>query len=257
MNTPKWRLLLDDVGDSAWNMAVDRAIQIEHAKGNVPSTVRLYRWSQPTVTIGRFQSQLDVNVAVCTHYNVAIVRRFTGGRGVLHDDEVTYSIIAGVADGIPRGVTASYRVFASALLGVYKILGVDAELTSRPRAHCASPACYLHATHADLSVGSAKLAGSAQVWHGQTVLQHGSFTRTRDIARESEVFNLEKADAARLRQTTVTLADLLDNPPSLAEITNAAVTGFAVGLGVVLEPGVLKRAEIRTAQELIDTIEVK
>ncbi len=257
MNAPVWRLLLDDAGDGAWNMAVDRVIQLEHATGHAPATVRLYRWTRPTVTLGRFQNRSDVDLAACEHYGVDVVRRFTGGRGVLHDDEVTYSIVAGVADGIPRGVAASYRHLATALLATYKALGVDAELTSRPRGRIGSSACYLHATHADLSAGSAKLSGSAQVWHAGTVLQHGSFTRTRDIAREAEIFGLDKGDAGRLSRTTATLADLLGEPPSLGRIRDAAVKGFALGLDVLLEPGVLGRVETRTAAKLLDVIEAQ
>ncbi|MDP2401547.1 MAG: hypothetical protein Q8M66_06170, partial [Actinomycetota bacterium] len=156
-----WRLLVDEPADGVWNMAVDRAIQLERATGLVPATLRLYGWSRPTVTLGRFQDVAGLDEAACMRHGVDMIRRATGGRGVLHDDEVTYSVIAALDDGVPRGVAASYRYLGAGLVATYRNLGVEADLTARPRDDSRSSACYLHATGADLSVGVAKLSGSA------------------------------------------------------------------------------------------------
>jgi len=251
--TPHWRLLVDDEpGTGAWNMALDRAIQLTHAAGETPPTLRLYSWVRPTVTLGRFQRVEGLDREACTHYGVDIVRRFTGGRGVLHDDEVTYSIVAGIADGVPRGVAASYRYLCQALVESYRALQVPAELTARPRGDADSAACYLHATHADLSVGAAKLSGSAQVWSGETVLQHGSFTRTRDLDREAAVFHLDPTGAARLARTTTTLADLLGEAPSAAAIISAVCEGLSTALEVELAPAKPSAEEIALANSLCE-----
>jgi len=230
---PTWRLLIDDgPGSGAWNMALDRAIQLTHAAGMAQPTLRLYTWERPTVTLGRFQRADALNSSACDSYGVEVVRRFTGGRGVLHDDELTYSMVAGLSDGVPRGVAASYRHLCQALVEAYRLLGVPATLTARPRGNASAAACYLHATHADLSVGVAKLSGSAQVWSGETVLQHGSFTRTRDLTRESAVFGLDDVASAQLEHSTATLADLIGDPPDTAKIAAAAVEGLRAAFGV-------------------------
>ncbi|MDP2232400.1 MAG: lipoate--protein ligase family protein, partial [Actinomycetota bacterium] len=118
-----WRLLsADGPKDGAWNMAVDRAIQLACAAGAAPPTLRLYTWARPTVTLGRFQPASSVQADACGRYGVGVVRRFTGGRGVLHDDEVTYSIVASVPDGVPRGVAASYRYLCTGLTEAYHLL---------------------------------------------------------------------------------------------------------------------------------------
>jgi lipoate-protein ligase A len=231
-------------------MAVDRAIQLERAAGSVPPTLRLYGWERPTVTLGRFQGADGVDRAACLRHEVDVVRRATGGRGVLHDDEVTYSVIASLEDGIPRGVAASYRHLGDGLVEAYRRLGVEAELTSRPRERTGSSACYLHATGADLSVGVAKLSGSAQVWLEDTVLQHGSFVRTRVVLREAEVFGLDADEAARLGGTTATLADLTASVPTPEQIIEAAVAGFESALGVRIEHGVLTEEERARAFEI-------
>ncbi|MBU4555766.1 MAG: lipoate--protein ligase family protein [Actinobacteria bacterium] len=253
--TPQWRLIVDDTPASgAWNMALDRAIQLSHAERGAPPTLRLYSWDNPTVTLGRFQDVGSVDMDACDRFGVDVVRRFTGGRGVLHDDELTYSIVAGVRDGVPRGVATSYRHLCSGLVQAYKQLGVPAELTSRPRGDASSAACYLHATHADLSVGVAKLSGSAQVWAGESVLQHGSFTRTRDLARETAVFALDASDLAKLAASTATLSEYLPEPPSLIAITRAAAQGFAEALGVEFIAGPLTAEEILLADELFEQV---
>ncbi len=247
-----WRLLIDDgPAEGAWNMALDRAVQLAREAGDVPPTLRLYGWKRPTVTLGRFQSADGVDLPFCAEAGIDVVRRFTGGRGVLHDDEVTYSMVASTADGVPRGVAASYRALSAGLVEAYRALGVAAELTPRPRGSGASSACYLHATQADLSLGAAKLSGSAQVWYRETVLQHGSFTRTRDTRREARVFGLGPEDEARLAAETSTLADALGCAPARQAVIDAIVAGVEEGLGVRLEIGTLRDGERRLADDLL------
>ena len=90
-----WRLLIDDgPNEGAWNMALDRAVQLAHEAGDAPPTLRLYEWRSPTVTLGRFQAADSIDREWCAANGIDVVRRPTGGKGVLHDDEVTYSIIA-------------------------------------------------------------------------------------------------------------------------------------------------------------------
>lgn len=246
-----WRLVVDEApADGAGNMALDRALLESHAAGQAPPTLRLYRWVRPTVTLGRFQDAATVDAAYCAREGIDVVRRATGGRGVLHDDELTYSVVAGVSDGVPRGVAASYRRLCAALLEAYRALGVPAQITARPRGHRGSGACYLHATQADLSIGAAKLSGSAQVWLRDSVLQHGSFVRTRDVGREARAFMLDDDAARSLSTAAASLEDLLGVAPDYGRIQEAVVTGFERALGISLVPGRPTTAELRTAEEL-------
>lgn len=246
-----WRLLVDPApADGVWNMAVDRAIQQAREAGSVPPTVRLYEWARPTLSLGRFQALDGIDLDTCRDRGIDVVHRATGGRGVLHDDEVTYSVVASLQDGIPRGVAASYRYLCAGLEHAYRLLGVEARLTERPRGDGGSAACYLHATPADLSLGARKLSGSAQVWLGSTVLQHGSFTISRDVRREGEVFRLSDEARRALAATTWTLADRPAGPPSREEIRSAIRRGFEVGLGITLQEGRLTEREDAEARRL-------
>lgn len=248
-----WRLLVDESpGDGAWNMALDKAIQVARRDGESPPTLRLYRWRRPTVTLGRFQDSAGIDSGLCGREGIDVVRRFTGGRGVLHDDEVTYSVAGSVDDGIPHGTTPSYRLLCTALAETYRLLGVDAQLTSRSRGDRTSAACYLHATRADLSLGYAKLSGSAQVWIGDTVLQHGSFTRTRDVTREAAVFGLSPNSTRRLHATTATLGDVLGESPSVETIIESAREAFARILDAEFENGDITTRELQHVDGLLD-----
>jgi lipoyl(octanoyl) transferase len=235
----RWRLLIDDAPvDGALNMALDRAVQISVRAGEVPPTLRLYRWLRPTVTLGRFQDTAGVDLAECSRRGIDVVRRFTGGRGVLHDDEVTYALVVRLSDGVPRGTAASYRWLSGALVAAFVSLGVDASLVSRPGGRVGSvSACYLHATQADLALGATKLSGSAQVWSGDTVLQHGSLTLSRDVAREAAVFGLSSGEARRLAEETSTLNRTLGRIVSAEEVEAAVVGGVQQALGVTLTRG--------------------
>jgi lipoate-protein ligase A len=255
--TREWRLLVEGPGDGTWNMAVDRAIQLLRDSGDAPPTLRLYRWQDPTLSLGRFQKVDSALLGRCAELGVDIVRRPTGGRGVLHDDEVTYSVVASVEDGVPRGTSPSYHHLCAGIVETYRRLGVDASLTARDRGERHSSACYLHATEADVSAGLAKLSGSAQVWHGGTCLQHGSFTRSRDVEREASIFELGPDEARALEATTATLEGLTDTLPSEDEIVRAATMGFAAALDVELTSGGLTSEELEAAEGVAREFAVK
>jgi lipoate-protein ligase A len=230
------------------NMALDRAVLVGRSEGTSPPTLRLYQWERPTVTLGRFQPLEQVDLGACLHRGFDVVRRPTGGRGVLHDDELTYSVVASVEDGIPRGVAASYRHLSGALADAYRRLGVPAELTARDRGRKGAGACYLHATPADLSLGAAKLSGSAQVWKDDAVLQHGCFVIGRDVEAEAEVFGLDAAGRAELEATTATLERTTGRRPSIDEVAQAVAVAFEAVLGIRLEPGDLTVDEFERAR---------
>lgn len=247
-----WRLVLDGPVEGATNMALDRAVLCSRAAGEAPPTLRLYRWEVPTVTLGRFQPVEQVDLDACRQRGFDVCRRPTGGRGVLHDDELTYSVVASTSDGVPKGTAASYRHLSAALAAAYRALGVPAELTARQRGRKGAGACYLHATQADLSIGAAKLSGSAQVWKGDAVLQHGCFVISRDAAAEGEVFGLDAESTEELAGGTATLEGVLGRRPSLGEIAGAVAGAFERALGIELKPGTLTREEVTAAERFRD-----
>ena len=89
-----WRFVDTGARDAASNMALDEALLVRHEAGATPPTLRVYGWCQPTLSLGYAQNaQQEVDLAACHTQGVAVIRRPTGGRAVLHDQEVTYSVV--------------------------------------------------------------------------------------------------------------------------------------------------------------------
>lgn len=248
-----WRLIEHPKLDGALNMAIDRAMQLCRDEGSSPPTLRIYGWARPTVTMGRFQKLESVDMEACRDSGCDVVRRATGGRGVLHDDEVTYAVVASVEDGISREVKGSYAQIAEALAHAYRAFGVDAIVTDGAKGSANSGACYLATTQADLSVAGRKVSGSAQVWVGSTVLQHGSLLRSRDVDAEARAFRLTVAERYALTEYSADIASLIEDPPTIAALRAALVEGFGSALGVVLAPGTLSGRECAVVRELLET----
>jgi lipoyl(octanoyl) transferase len=170
-----YRFLNTRVQDAAMNMAIDESVLIHHLQGEAPPTLRVFRWSQPSISLGRFQSiEREILSEMCQQQGVALVRRPTGGRAVYHRDEFTYSIVTGKRYGVPPGVVAAYAYLAQGLLAALAILGVHAELSDERVSKHPSAACFASSTQADLTSGGFKLIGSAQVWKDDALLQQGS-----------------------------------------------------------------------------------
>jgi len=95
----RWRVIFTGANDAFFNMALDEALLLSCQKRASPPVLRLYLWKPPAVSMGYFQSaEKTVNLKKCKDRGIDVVRRITGGRGVLHEDEITYSVCASLDD---------------------------------------------------------------------------------------------------------------------------------------------------------------
>ncbi len=172
-----WRLICDPPLPGEINMKRDLELAAEVIAG-APPTLRLYRWSPPALTLGRFQKTEEVvDREACRRLGVDLVRRPTGGRAVLHHRELTYSISVPESHRlIPAGVIEAYRLINRGILAAFEQLGIDASLAgaSERGAGLAPGSCFDTASAYEVRVAGKKVVGSAQLRTGGVLLQHGA-----------------------------------------------------------------------------------
>ena len=258
-----WRLLLSDPADGPANMAVDEAILLALADGQSTPTLRFYSWSPPCLSLGYAQRAAEVDFERLAARGYDLVRRPTGGRAILHTDELTYSVIAPMNE--PRvvgGVLESYQQLSAGLLmGLgYLGLGVRADKTyAGSEADAKGPVCFEVPSNYEITVGTAeaprKLLGSAQVRKRGVVLQHGTLPLTGDLGRILDVlvFDTEAAREAartRLRQRAATVGEALGRDVGWQAAATALARGCAEVLNVQWVEAPLSADEAARAAQL-------
>ena len=255
-----WRLVQDGSADGALNMARDEAILLAVAEGRALPTLRFYTWQPPCLSVGYAQQvgrSLDLEACQAMGYDV--VRRPTGGRAVLHIDELTYSVTLSQSDGrVSGGVVPSYRRLSEGLVAGLRQLGVEATqvqpvLHSLGEGH--TPVCFDAPSHFEITVEKKKLVGSAQVRRRGVVLQHGALPLQGDPARIVSLLRLSSEERrtrlmARLTTMSTTLAQAAGRMVSFDEAVQALTAGFAEALNVELLKAELTDWERRTADRL-------
>lgn len=266
--TPTWRFIHTGLRSPAENMAIDEAILTAHSEGLVPPTVRFYGWNPPTLSIGYFQkADNEVDFAEVERSGIGFVRRATGGRAVLHDKELTYSIIVSEDyPGMPTTVNEAYRVLSEGLVLGFRRLGLRAEMVSLASEEektkystAGSAACFDSPSWYELVVEGRKVAGSAQTRQKGVVLQHGSILLELDI---EQLFSLLRFSSDKIKQRmmdsfarkAVAIGDVCREiglpPVTLAQAEAAFQAGIAEGLGITLTESELTPYE----QELADRL---
>ncbi|HWR57957.1 MAG TPA: biotin/lipoate A/B protein ligase family protein [Thermodesulfovibrionales bacterium] len=208
----EWRFIDSGPCAASYNMAVDEAIAISVRNGSSPPTLRVYGWDRPSVSLGSFQKISDIDVGFCAKTNVPIVRRPTGGRAILHDDELTYSFSSRSEGAFSGGLLDSYRQLSAAFKSAIETLGLHlAVKTEREsgRNLARSPLCFKSTSYGEITFKGKKLIGSAQKRWRDGFLQQGSIPYTVDGDRAKRVFALESP--VDLESSVVGLKEHLDN----------------------------------------------
>ncbi|USG68443.1 lipoate--protein ligase family protein [Brevibacillus ruminantium] len=251
----------------AMNMAVDEAILQLHSEGKTPPTVRFYTWNPATLSIGYFQkASKEIDLELVQEKGIGFVRRATGGRAVLHDQELTYSVVVSESHPkMPSSVTEAYKVISLGLLHGFQNLGLQAEMVSlaseEEKEKYSSPgssACFDSPSWYELVVEGKKVAGSAQTRQKGVILQHGSILLDMDVEL---LFSLLTFSSDRLkermmdsfRKKAVTINEVSNRPIRLPEAMTAFRQGFQEGLGIELLDSELTAEELALAQELAAT----
>ena len=175
------RLIVDDPAPGSWNMAVDEAL-LQSATGTGMVTLRVYGWSEPTLSLGYFQRYQDRESHPASR-QCPVVRRATGGGAIVHDHEVTYSLTAPACGRTDRRLRDWYGLVHEAWITTLDGVGVEAHRCTQTDPQKERQfMCFARRTAGDLLLESAKIGGSAQRSHAQAALQHGSLLLKRSAA---------------------------------------------------------------------------
>ncbi len=263
MSYPKstWRLILSPPADGAWNMAIDEAILEGIANSATPTTLRLYAWEPPCLSLGYAQPCSDADRESLQRLGWDLVRRPTGGRAILHTDELTYSVIG--SHGEPRlsgGVLESYQVLSQALLRALHNMDLPAEAIALPEIpqgfEPKGPICFEVPSNFEITVQGKKLVGSAQARKKEGILQHGSLPLNGDLARITNVLSFpsetaRRNAATRLLTRATTVAEVLGTKIPWNALEHAFISAFEQSLNIDLEQDDLTTQERSRAQELV------
>ncbi len=255
-----WRLIINSPNSGAWNMALDEAILENVATKRQPPTMRLYDWHPYALSLGHAQPFADVNLETLNSQGWDVVRRPTGGRAILHADELTYSISAHEDDSHVSGnVLESYRLLSSGLLKGLEIAGIVAD--SKPKNQqeknlAFNPVCFQYPSDYEITFQGKKLIGSAQARRNHGVLQHGAIPLFGDITRIVAVLSFPdeqtQIDARQLLAKRATnIEQVLNKNLSWFFLAECMQKGFEQALGIQFVLGNASAEEKQRAHQLL------
>ena len=245
--------------DGASNMAVDCAIAEAVGGKRQAPTLRLYGWRPFCLSLGYGQRLRDVDAVATQARGWDIVRRPSGGKAILHGDELTYSLCLPADHPLASGdVVESYRRISAGLLAALESLGIQAQAQPQNEADRnaeSGPVCFIMPSHYEIAIGGRKLIGSAQLRRQGALLQHGTIPLRGDIGRICHALAFDSAEirecereSVRLRATT--LAETLGRKVGWREMADAVTSGFQAAFAVELAAGDLSNWERERASAL-------
>lgn len=257
-----WRFINSGPADAFTNMATDEAIMIAYQRGLVPPTLRIYQWNPPAVSVGYFQKTGEtVDVKMCKTLGIDVVKRLTGGRAVLHEHEITYSVIIGENyPGMPGSIVESYKFICKGVIEGFRLLGIEVSMETRKNKSSIinSSACFDSPSMYEILYEGKKLVGSAQVRKNGVILQHGSILMDFDIEKMINVLifkfeNLKEKVKNALINNTTTVRKILGAEICQDEMITSIKKGFESAFGVKM----IEKELIVEEKELIKELFLK
>ncbi len=254
--TDTWRFIDTGPCSASYNMALDEAIAIAVRQDSEPPTLRVYGWIAPSVSIGCFQRAADVDVEYCIENHVPIVRRPTGGRAILHGNEITYSFSVKTTSGLfSRGLLDSYKKISAAIGLALSKVGLSPELKlmretrrSLPASDCSRNAfCFRSISFGEVAINGKKVVGSAQKRWPDSLLQQGSIPFLVDKDEITRIFRLNTFQ--EIKESMIGLKEI--DPELAYERFNGAVrSSFEETFDARFIPSSPSSEEISLASEL-------
>jgi len=247
-----WRVIVSPETDPYMNMAVDEALlQTYNFKKQMP-VLRFYRWKTPTVSIGVSQKPVEVlNLPSMRTKNISFVRRMTGGEGVYHDQEITYSLVCSKQDlTLPNSVHKSFRVITNFILNTYREFGLKPYYAGDRQEYShgeTASFCYSTREHFDVMVDGKKLGGNAQKRIGTIIFQHGTIPLRLNFSAIKLCFRGELGD---IENNMTSLGQACGKDINFDEGVKQLKNSFAKAFSVRLMKSFLSEYELDLAHRL-------
>lgn len=234
-----WRLIKTIETKGAMQMAIDEAILIHRIKNKVPNTLRFFTWKPKCLTIGYFQDiNKEVNIEHAKKLNVDIVRRYTGGGAVFHDEELTYSLAISETDA-SRDIIESYKKICNAIINGLDAIGIQSEFKPIN----------------DITVNNKKISGNAQTRKQGIVLQHGTILIDVNVKK---MFSLLKVPNEKIKDKMIKtveeritcLKQELNKQITLDDLKCAITQSFEKTFNIKLIESKLTQEELNLAKKL-------
>lgn len=215
-------------------MALDEALAVSVRNGDAPPTLRLYGWKAPSVSLGSFQKITDIDYEYCEGNNIPVVRRPTGGRGILHGDELTYSFSARNEGHFSNNLLETYLKLSGAFYNAFKNIGLSITIKMEREAGrnlTRSPLCFKSTSYGEFNFDGKKIIGSAQKRWPDGFLQQGSIPYLIDYEKAGMIFKADKYSTEGMAGLKELPSDF-DHEMFKKQIKSAFEEVFNITLGV-------------------------
>ena len=231
----KWKFLNSGVNSGKFNMDFDVFLAQNFEQGN--AILRLYRWNPYCISLGANQSIEDINLNKTRYHQVDVVKRPTGGKAILHSQELTYSVI------YPIDATSSAKnIYNEINLALRKgLINFDSRLNAIDLEHTQpdfkefykseiSAICFAVSAKSELNYNGKKIVGSAQRKLGNVILQHGSILCGEYHKRIVDYLNVADENRSEMlneiSSTTIDLKSALNIEVDYAKLSSSILNGF-------------------------------
>ncbi|MDO9099819.1 MAG: biotin/lipoate A/B protein ligase family protein [Caldisericota bacterium] len=253
-----WRLIVSGIQGPAENMAMDEALLLGASRTGIP-VLRIYGWAPATLSLGFSQPvSRSVRLSEIRARHLAWIRRPTGGRAVLHDMEVTYSVCAPPGHTLyAMGLEASYECICAPIVAALRTFGLDASLAPRHPSGIPTAACFTAPGATDIVVAGRKIVGSAQMRTRIGMLQHGSILLRSDPYKLFAVLPLGPSDLQAVAESSARfmtgLCEESGRIVTFSELSDVLAASFGDSGGRRLEAGELEPEERRDVERIRTT----
>ena len=232
------RILSDLQGrPGVFHMAADDMLARTLSESDFDVVVRFYRWLPPAVSLGFHQSPDMIDLDACAELGWDVVYRSTGGRALLHLDDLSYAVIIPAQSDTYRQLRELYESIALAIVRSLKQLRVNAEITkpsvikgdAEPRLRAGI--CLDSRVRGEITVGGRKIVSAAQHIYRNSLLQHGSIMLDGDPGAIAKVSNVHETKrdilAEKLRNKACTLSDVTENDVDIKVLVDIIINNLA------------------------------